>query len=317
MKNLIKTIKNSKRVAIFAHTSPDSDCMGSLTALSLILNALNKQTKCFVDSNSFKTELVNVFNLTNALNEDVNAEEFDTFISVDVPSFGMLGKYGEVFKNFKNTISIDHHSSRDLTAKCVYVDSSKASCSEIIYDLALALKVKITSSIASALYAGIIGDTNCFQNDNTNAKCLFVASKLMQCGANAKDIVFWLTKYNTSEGLNLKKLVYENMVIKNQIAYAIITTKMQKEAGTDEGGNIVNELLNLDNNKFAFVVKQKEKNTYSVSLRCKAGYNVSRIAEKFGGGGHKQASGAGFVGAPVKNAKLIYEECYKQIQKDN
>ena len=79
---------------------------------------------------------------------------------------------------------------------------------------------------------------------------------------------------------------------------------------------MVNELLNIDNNKFAYIIKQKEKNTYTVSLRSKVGFNVAKIASKFGGGGHEQASGFSFVGSPTKYAKQIFDECLKQTEEN-
>lgn len=313
MKEMLKIIKKSSNVAIIGHTSPDADCLGGVYALNLILEDLGKKCDVYVDTTKISNNLQIIFNLDENYNKDIILEDYDTIIAVDVASIGLLGKYGPAFIKHSNTIAIDHHSNRDLSAKSVFIDITKSSCCEIIYDLAIKLNAKITPQIANFLFAGLIGDTNCFLNDNTNKNSHFVAGELYSYGANTKDIIFWLRKYNNLNSINLKRLVYENMTIKNRVGYVVITSKMQKEADTDETGDVVNEILNINDNLFAFVIKQKEKNTYSVSLRCKQGYDVSIIASKFDGGGHKQASGMSFVGAPIKHSKLIYEECIKQI----
>ena len=132
-------------------------------------------------------------------------------------------------------------------------------------------------------------------------------------GVNSKDIIYEFHKKQDEGDVILRKMFYENMVIKDGVAYAILTSKMYKAAGTEGLSDFANELLNMSGVKIAFLIKQKQKNTFTVSLRSKQGYNVSKIAEKYGGGGHIQAAGLSFVGAPVKHSKLIFEDCCLEI----
>lgn len=312
MEKLINFLKNSKRVAIIAHTSPDPDCLSSMTALSCILQQLGKETKMFVEIDK-KRDIFDFYSLPDNINDDINPAEFDTIVTVDLPSVRQTGKYYQVLSQFDNVISIDHHQARDLPAKYAYVESARSSCSEMIFDIAMKMGVKITPKFASIIYAGIIGDTNCFQNDNTTADTFRVASECLKYGADKNNIVFLFFKHKTSNELALKRLAYENLKIQNQVAYVIITSKMIKKAGVDDCPMLVNEMLNTDDNKIAFVIKQKDKNTYSVSLRSKEGYNVAKIAGLFGGGGHIQASGCAFTGSATKTADVIYKQCLEEI----
>lgn len=316
MKNILKIIKKSKRVGIIAHISPDPDCMSSMTALSCLLESMGKQTHMFVDCNKFRDNM-SYYNLPDNINEDLNLDDFDTLIAVDLPQLSLMGKYGEAFTKHNNTIVIDHHESRNLEAKEIFVDFSRSSCSEIIFDLAKQLNLEITPRIASIIYAGILGDTNCFENDNINEQTFLTASGCVACGADIQNVTFIFQKHQTLAELKLKEYGYKNMVMKNKIAYCIFTKKMFKHSGVDDCPTFVNEILNTEDNVFAYVIKQKDKNTYTVSFRCKNGYNVANIAKKFGGGGHVQASGTMFVGSPTKYAKLIYDECLKQLEGNN
>ena len=316
MKEIISKIKKSKRVAIIAHISPDPDCMSSMTALSCILEQLGKQTKMFVDCDKFRP-IFEYYNLPQDINAELNKDEFDTIIAVDLPQLSLMGKYGRAFSEHNNVLVIDHHASRNLQANAKYVDDTMSSCSEIIFDLAIKMGVKITPKLASLIYAGIIGDTNCFQNDNTNEHTFYVALECLKHGAEKNKITFLFQKHQTFQEIKLKQLAYQNMVIKNKVAYAILTKAMFKEAGIDDLPCFVNEMLNTDDNIFSFLIKQKDKNTYTVSLRCKEGYNVAKVALVIGGGGHIQAAGATFVGAPIRTAKLIYDECIKQIKEQH
>lgn len=312
MKELIKKINRSKRVAIIAHNSPDPDCLSSMTALSCILEQLNKDVKMFVDCDKLKYEY-KYYSLPSDVNGDLNPKEYDTIITVDVAQQSLMGKYASVIGSHDNILVIDHHANRSLKGNVTYLDATMSSCSEIIFKLAKELNVNITPQIASYIYAGILGDTNCFQNDNTNSNSLFTAGECIEKGAQKEELTYLFQKRQTLAQVKLKKLAFEHMVMKNDIAYVILTKKMFKLAGDDNTGNLVNELLDIDDNKFSFVIKQKEKNTYTISLRCKMGYDVSKIANMFGGGGHVQASGAGFTGAPVKHEKQLYDLCLQQI----
>lgn len=317
MNDVIKALKKSKRVAIISHVSPDPDCMGSMTALSCILKSMGKEVKMFNDTKTLSPELL-YFNLPEDLSVDLNPEDFDTLVSVDLPSKRQLGKYSEVFCKFDNTVSIDHHSSRDLIAKYMYVDNTSSSCAEIILQLALKMNVSITKEIANYLFAGLIGDTNCFENDNVNINTHKHAMALYELGADTKEIIFIIHKHIPEKYLKLKRMVYENITTVSDIAYFIFTRKMQKEIGTDDIGNMTNEILNIGDNKISFIIKQKEKNVYTVGFRCKYGYDVSKVAMKYGGGGHTQASGMMFVGSPQKHLKSILNDCLNEIkEKDN
>ena len=149
----------------------------------------------------------------------------------------------------------------------------------------------------------------------STSKGLEVRDRQNQDEKDKAKIVFLFFKHQSLGEINLRKLGYQNMKMKNQIAYVIFTLKMLKECGVDDCPMFVNEMLNTDDNKIAFVIKQKEKNTYTISLRSKEGYNVAKIAGILGGGGHTQAAGCAFSGAPVRHAEMIYKECLKEINK--
>jgi len=280
--------------------------------LGYTLQKLGKNISYFVDILRVK-DYMEFYGLDIEISNEINADEFDTLVCVDLSSVKQIGKYYDVFNNFENTIIIDHHRNGDLSAKLKYIDVNKSSCSEIIFDLCSNMKVELDSQFADYIYSGIIGDTNCFQNDNVNYNTLTTASKCIELNADKNKIVYLFMKKQKIETIKLKKLAYEKLVVKDGVAYTIITKKMQEEAGIEYCSHLVEELSNLEGVKVSFLATQKEKNVFSVSLRCKEGYDVSQVARIFGGGGHIQASGMSFMNAPIKNTKKILNECIKMI----
>ena len=313
MKKIAKIIKKSKSVAIFGHISPDPDCMGAMQGLAKILEQKGIKAEVFVDTDK-TADKYPLFNLKENFTADIDTTQYDTLISVDVATKRLLGKYGDVFENFENTISIDHHGSRSLKAKALYCETHSSSCSELIFKFAKVLKAKITPEIANYLFAGIVGDTACFEHDNVTPQTHLIASKLYECGADTKNIIFALKKQQTLADIKLRNLVYDNMVVKNKVAYIIFTKEMLETAGTDRTKHFIPEMLNIEDNIFAFGICEKEDGKYSVSIRCKNGFNACEIAEKYDGGGHKQAAGLAFVGDPIKYANKLYKDCIAQIK---
>ncbi len=316
MKQVLKQLKKSKSVALFGHISPDEDCLGSTCALSQMLNQKGISTKIFVDTDK-KVEDFPLFKLEKDFNGELKPDLFDTLIAVDVATNRMLGKYGEAFAKHPHTLSIDHHGSRDLKADYIYCEPHSSSCAELILKMAKGLKAKITPEIASNLFAGIIGDTACFEHDNVSANTHAAASRLYALGADTKNIIFLQKKKQTLPDIKLRNLVYDSMVMEDKVAYVIFTKEMLEKAGSDKTKKYVPEMLNIEDNIFAFGISEKEDGKYTISIRCKSGYNACEIAEKYGGGGHKQASGASFTGDPKIYAEKIFKDCKAQIKAKN
>ena len=112
---------------------------------------------------------------------------FDLYISVDVASSALLGKYAEAFTSFEMTAKIDHHSSAEKFAKHELVKYESA-CAIVVFELIKALKVKINDYIATCLYFGICGDTGIFRNNNTDSKTFSVCAELLNAGADYKKV---------------------------------------------------------------------------------------------------------------------------------
>ena len=170
MQTIVKLLKKSKNIAIFSHKGPDPDAVGSALAFRHALLKMGKSVSLFCDD-----EIVGNFGFLDGF-EDYNKSElgeFDLYISVDVASSELLGKYQDVFSNKQNTIKIDHHEKGTNFAKHNVVKKYSA-CAILIFELLKALKVKITDKIATCLYLGICGDTGIFKNNNTDSKTFAV-----------------------------------------------------------------------------------------------------------------------------------------------
>ena len=314
MEKFLEKIRESKRVAIFSHENPDPDTVGSSIALCRILEAMGKRVELFcgseVPENYAFLEYYVRYN-TKPLTD------FDLYIAVDVAESYMLGTYEEQFLSFDNTIRIDHHMLGSKFAKINKVYPFSA-CAVAIFDIAKKLNVQISSQTATDLYLGICGDTGVFRYNNTDSKTFKTCAALLEMGADFK-LVY--TEFFDKKTVSYVKSTAKALLgakIDDKYGFVIMTLTKDDYKNfnlpeNDGSGNLPNTYLNCGYNIGA-ILKEKSDGVH-ISFRSKFEYNVAEIAEKFGGGGHKNASGCK-IDLPLDVAtKMVEDEIRKYLKK--
>ncbi|MGI5841821.1 MAG: DHH family phosphoesterase [Christensenellales bacterium] len=312
MEKIIELLKNANSVAIFSHMSADPDAWGSVGAMKHALEEMGKQTACFL--NEEVPEKFAFLGLGNVYLQPID-KHFDLALSLDVSTSDRLGVHKDYFLSHKNQIAIDHHSSRTPFANVEFVRFESANC-EILLDLILQLKGEVSQKAANCLYFGLLGDTGGFANNGTTAKSFEAAAKLFNFGAQTTLISNILFKTKTLNELKMQERMISRIEIYDNVAISYITEKDKKELDmlTGKAGDLVSILKSIKGISVAAMIKQKKGKNYEISLRSDAGIDVSAVAEKFGGGGHKQAAGLGLVGS-LKQVKTILLKELKQLGK--
>lgn len=315
MQYIIKSIKKSKNIAIFSHRNPDPDAIGSALALFHVLKKMGKNVSLFCDDEGNENyaflegyEEYNKSDLTGV----------ELFISIDVASGELLGKFEEPFKKFDNTVKIDHHSSGGNFAKHSLVKNYSA-CAIVVYELLKNMKAKIDKNIATCLYFGICGDTGIFKNNNTDSKTFLVCADLLDSGADYRKVYSEFFEKRTLENLYLTSNAIMTAYVNDEQKFSIMTVSSDDydKFGANENehlGNLPHSFLNCGH-KISVILKQK-KDGIHCSFRSKFEYDVSKIAEKFGGGGHKNASGCLIIDS-LSNAEKLVIEAVKNYLKEN
>lgn len=318
MKKIFKIIKNSKRVAVFAHQSPDGDCLGSSYAISFLCQKFGKQVDVFIDDDLTKNVKYGFVKFDNLNRCEFDAKNYDLLISTDVAASRLLGKYADEFQKFDNKIVIDHHTSRDLEGKYTYVEY-RSSCAEIVYEILRKSKVKITKDVATMLYLGVSDDTGCFMHDNTTSKTHRIAGDLIDLGADISLINYRVFKLEPIKTFNMAKLLNQSIVMEDGLTYNVVTYDLMVKNGytTNDLGNYINTLLNLEGTKVAVLLVEKQKNVFRLNFRCLKGYDVSIVANQFNGGGHTQASGGTFYGTLKEALSQVIKASKEAVKKGN
>ncbi len=309
-KDIAEVIEKSEKIYIYPHKSVDGDCLGSAYALKLALLKLGKKAEVKYEENELDNRVIKVI-----CDSEAYAFEPDLIIAVDCADTDRLGSREEGFKAFNNTICIDHHGTNPKYAMVNYVDGSAAAAGEIVFDLIKYLGVEIDKAIANNLYVAIASDTGGFAYSNTTPKTHKKAAELIETGIDFPYINAYLFNTNTNRELILTREALNNLevIADGKIASVTITKDIiEKYNATDsELGGLVNYPRSLDTVKIAFYFKENNEGV-KVSMRSTEA-DVAKIAQKFGGGGHKRASGC-FIAKPLSEVKkLLYDEALVSI----
>ena len=298
-------LREHDHYVILSHRRPDGDTIGSSAALCLGLRSLGKTAYVL-----YNAEVSPRFAW---LHEGLTKEETepgDTIVSVDVASPGMLPR---AFEKYLGSIAlrIDHHGSATSFTDCELVEPKSASCAEVVWDVLEIMGVQMDKSIAEAVYVGASTDTGCFRFSNTTAHTFAVAAKCAEAGAKIYDLNQELFETNTLGRLKIQAWIVDHMQMlrSGEMAICAIPLAVEQSIGVteDDMDNISSFPRTVAGVCVASTLRETADGDVKLSVRAVPGYDATRIAEKFGGGGHKGAAGA--------NIKLPLNEAAKAVEK--
>lgn len=308
-KQVINKLKNAKNVGIFVHINPDGDCLGSASALKQALVSLNKQADIFCD---FVVD--DRYKFLKYIDE-VNSKtcmSYDLLVAVDCADRKRMGEYCTMFMEHENTLCFDHHETPDYFAQINIKEPVSSTCL-ILYYYLQALGVKITADIANALYTGIATDTGSFQHPNTTFEEHLVVSELIKTEFDLNKANENLFKYCSRSRFELLKsaLASSKFFYNGKLGIITITQndlKRTKATISDTTG-IVDYITNINGIYVGVNIYETKPGLFKVSFRSRGIVDVNKIAESFGGGGHKFASGCNIFGTASTVINKVIAAC--------
>lgn len=280
---IIEEIKKFDKIAIFGHVRPDGDCIGSQLGLkSMIKNTYGIDCVAVGED----SEALSFLNKMDVVDDSYFEDALG--IIVDVSSYDRISD--QRFKLCKKTIRIDHHPHED-DFDIEFEDTTKIAASEIITKfLDYGLSLDLVG--ANALYVGILTDSGSFRYKNVSSNTFIMASKLLDLGVVPDDICNNLF-VDTYESLKLKGYVLLNFKTTNDgFSYMCLTKEDLKRFNISyEEASFTVSLMNSLNKTITYALFIEHNDEIRIRLRSK-GPRVDLLANEYGGGGHKLASGA-------------------------
>ena len=296
---VFQRIKRSENILLLTHENPDGDALGSILALDMAFKLVGKQSHmvCLDEVNKPFLFLPNI----HKIGRDFLLGDYDLIIILDCGDLrrtGFAGRLKEFSKNKSKIINIDHHPKNDLHKISAYnlIDYRASSTSEIIYELLCDMKITLDCQMATCILCGLYTDTGAFKHSNTTPRVLEIASELLKSGAKLKKITENITNGKTIAALKLWGIALSR-IQRNEdfgLVNSFITQEDIRNCSATSGdlAGVVNMINSIPDTKAAILFSETEDGKIKASLRTESDrVDVSKIAEIFGGGGLKKASG--------------------------
>ena len=276
---------------ILTHMRPDGDTIGCAAGLCRALRQIEK-TAYALENN----EASSLF--TPYLEGLTAPADFapDTVVAVDMASLGLFPDNAKPYAD-RVDLTIDHHPSQEFYAIETCLDTGKAACGQIVYEIVRQF-AEITPDIGEVLYVALSTDCGCFQYSNTDAGAHRVAAALMDSGFDPYPVNRRHFRGKTLKRLQLETMLTAGLEMRDggQTALVFLTQEMIKQVGADERDmeDISAFVGQIDGVKTGVTLKENHcDNEVKISLRTDPGdLNASKVCALLGGGGHAAAAGA-------------------------
>lgn len=294
------SILKSNFAFIVTHVNPDADSICSGLAMSNVLYAHDIPHSIF----NIGTDIPQSLNFLNRYEAITNKfpTKYDTLISVDCGDIKRLGFKPPQNLNFVN---IDHHKSNNNFGNYNFVDTSRSSTAEVVFDFLNVNNVYISKDIAECIYLGIYDDSLCLSVERCDSKTFDMMSVLTKCGANPGYIGNQFLRRDSLGKYKILPKILETLdFYKNsEIAsiYVLDSWLSECKCSYDDSKDALDMIFRIDSVMIALFFREENGNI-RVSFRSKNGVDVSVIAKRFDGGGHKQSAGCTIYATEINKA---------------
>jgi phosphoesterase RecJ-like protein len=304
LSDIVSQIKNSKRVHLITHINPDGDAIGSVLGLGLAIKSIGIDAVVLKnDEIPEKYRFLPGQQLMAACNQVSEAP--DTIVVLDCGDEDRLGDGKSHIKDARCVINIDHHISNTMFGNMNLVDANAAATAEIVYQLIKLMGVRIDLDIAACIFTAIVTDTGCFRYDSTTWVTHAISGELISLGLKTSPICDLVFSQRTLPQTMLIGKAIDSLKTYHggRTAVMIITEAMLKETGSCQGDveGLIDFARDIKGVQVAVLIKESDHDRVKVAFRSKDRLDVSALAARFGGGGHKRASGCIMEG-PIDRA---------------
>ncbi len=314
MNEMYELIKSSNNILILTHESPDGDAIGSSMATYYMLKDMGKTVDVVIPE--IPETFLFMSNIDHVLSQSDN--EYDLAIVLDCATKERIGETNHEFSRCKQSIVIDHHMSNIPYGTLNHVEPNTPACCQVLFYLFKNWNVKITNDIGEALLSGMLTDTSGFRNNDTNKETFLMAAELADKGIDVHKIYYLVLSKKSMAQYLLMKMTLDRLELLDdgKIAFSYISEEDMANVGAKMGDH--EGLVDLGRNVGGVEVSifmRETADCYRISLRSNGKVNVNTVAQKFGGGGHKMASGIKTTGDFKETKENIINAIKEELSK--
>jgi phosphoesterase RecJ-like protein len=293
-------IDGARRLIITTHINPDGDAIGSEFALARWLVELDKSVGVINDhptpANLAFLEDARRAEAYEPQRHDAALRDADLLILVDNSAPDRLGRMeARLVGSAERVLCIDHHPARDAPWRHGIVDVGACATTAMIYELMRASAWQPDRATAEALYVGLATDTGFFRFNSTSVRAHEIAAELLARGVEPARTYEAVYERNSAAYTRLLGHGLAELALENDGAVASVRLSLERirslQAQDVDTSEMTTPLLAIDGVRIAVLYRELGDGRIKVSLRSKGDLDVHGLAARFGGGGHRNASG--------------------------
>ncbi len=304
-------IYGHNKFLLTSHIRPDCDALGSELGMAGVLEALGKDV-LIVNGQETPPNLafIDPERKIKALGTDVSADDLadiEVLMILDTSAWAQLGPMSDVIRSTAaRKIVVDHHVSEDKLEAEPFKDTTAEATGRLVQDAARHLDVRLTPEIATSLFAAIATDTGWFRFPSVSSGTYRAIAELLDAGASPPKIYGDLYEQDTIGRVRLRGLILAR--VESELDGRLVYTHVLKEDFDQSGAlpsdteDVINMTLAIAGTQFAVIVVEQQTGGCKISFRSRCHVECNRVAELFGGGGHRAAAGA-FIQETMEVAK--------------
>lgn len=293
LRRIAEAMRSGKNFFLAGHLNPDGDTLGSSLALASVLKRMGKRT--YVYSADPVPENLEFMPGINSIHVGkLPGGNFDTVILLECSNPARAGDLKGIPSRAKRLINIDHHRTAEAYGDINFIDPFSSSTAELVHQILYSMKVRLTSQEATCLYVGIATDTGRFHYPATRPHTFETAARLLEAGARASRVNDQIYSTRALPALKLLGRALERLELLDSGKSAVSVLGRgdfaYAKADAQHTEDIVNYGLMIPGVRASVLFREEEKRI-TVNFRSKGKLDVSAVAKRFGGGGHRNASG--------------------------
>jgi phosphoesterase RecJ-like protein len=293
-------LKESYRILLTCHRNPDGDAIGSELGLAELAEKIGVEA-VIVNRDETPANLRLLPGADRILVTDKLPEDFpsayDLVVTVECPELERSGFEGLTQLPILN---IDHHPTNPGYGVVNYLDEESPAVGEMVWHLYRELGVQPTADAATNLFTALSTDTGDFRYSNATGRAFRAGAELVEAGAEPARVANWIHNNRSLASVRLLGESLRTLRLMCDGSLALITADAdafrRAHAGPEDTEETVNVPRSISGVDAVIYFKQWEPGVVRISLRSRGDVDVCAIAEKFGGGGHKNAAGCTVTG---------------------
>ncbi len=303
--HFVELVRSHQRFLLTSHVRPDGDAVGSELAMAAILRQLGKDVLVVNDfAVPPRLQFLDPQRKLKQLGTDISVKQLDAcevMIVLDTSAWAQLGAMAEVVRaTGAKKVVLDHHVGGDDLGAELLKDVRAEATGRLVLEAADQLGVEITREIALPLFAAVATDTGWFRFSSTSSTTMRLAARLIDAGVVPEKLYSELYENDSLARLQLMGRAMARA--RTEIDGRLIHTFVQQADFRATGANppdteeIINMTLLVGRTEVAVFLVEQSGGGFRVSFRSRCKLDCNRLAEQFGGGGHKKAAGASLDG---------------------